>query len=157
LGQKGKLLPLALSTSSKFPLIFEYREEGLFNLQSCAFLCHSETHEKRKVSYGLTCHSPGASCLKIFSTALCSSPHCPLALLLCLATSPTAPCPLDCRCLLLSPVLSLSPLDISSDRRQASCPLCQDATMSCRALLCFALLCCCCCKPFAARRRCLWT
>jgi hypothetical protein len=41
--------------------IFGHREEGLFNLQSCAFLCHSEIHEKERFSMGPTCHPSSAS------------------------------------------------------------------------------------------------
>jgi hypothetical protein len=93
LGQKGKWLPLALSTSSKFPLIFEYREEGLFNLQICVFLCHSEIHEKEKFSTGPTCHPPTATCLlTLAALRYFPPPHCSCSHMLSPYLFPTTPC-----------------------------------------------------------------
>jgi hypothetical protein len=61
----------------KISLIFEYREEGLFNLQSCAFLCHSEIHEKEKFSTGPTCDLPNATCLlTLAALRYFPPPHC---------------------------------------------------------------------------------
>jgi hypothetical protein len=91
---KGKLFPLALSTSSEFPMIFESQEEGLFNLQNFAFLCHFEIHENEKFPTGPTCHPPSATCLLPLAALRYFPPPCahhPTAHLRCSSAWPRAP------------------------------------------------------------------
>jgi hypothetical protein len=134
--------------------IFGHWEEGLFNLQSCAFLCHSKIHEKEKFSTGPTCHPPSAPwLLTLAALRYFPLPH----------VRATAPCLILCTVSRSKVYFSLPAAPLFAERSSPHCSQLPPSVARCSAmpphclhhfsllLLLFALPCCCCCGLTAAR------